>query len=208
MTDEKLLNIIRHFLAAENKPQNCTPTDMLQVVRLLVQHGAEQEVGISRGTLSVQLCCGESTIYESQQRLKEFGWVNMTKGKRHGKPNRFTVAIDALPIAEPLKRTVITPVARELAKAYAGALKSRNPKRRFMKGWEQQYAFRLQDLLNKCNGDPQRLVDLTNFAFSRPEFAAKARRGPHELRKSWKSLKAAYEDAQRATQAEQQQAVA
>lgn len=192
MKDEQLMQVLRRLLESEDKPKECTPTDLLQTVRFLVQHSAESGVSISRGTLSVQLGCGESAIYESQQRLKNFGWLAVQKGKRRGAANRFTLLIDKLPLGD-LKKTVISDEMRELARSYQTLVKACDRTKRFMKGSLQVYAFRLETLLSKCGGDEKVLREIIKFAFGRPEFYAKAMRGPHELRKSWRSLKGAFD---------------
>jgi hypothetical protein len=192
--------------AAEDKPKGMQPIDMLQVTRILLQKADEQTVGISRGTLSLQLCCGETAISESQKRLQKFDWITKLSGKRRGVPNRLGVVLDALPLTEELKRTVVSDQAKALAMKYRSAqlqiLRILSPfkKPRFMKNSLQTYAFSLQVLLDKkCGGDEELLRRIISFASNSPAYRGKVVRGPHELRKSWKSLRADYDAAQAVT---------
>ena len=210
MTNDQLVTVLRRMCASENKPKGMQPIDLLQVFRFVLQEADEQDVGVARGTLAVQLCCGESTIYESQKRLKKLGYITVAKGRRKGMANRFGVQIDKLPLSEELKRTVVTDYSRELAKWYRqqqqDTIRNRRLKQtRFMKHSLQQYAFRLEWLLNnKCglNEDGSRnsllLGAIITFAFNSPAYIKKAMRGPHELRNSWKSLRADYDAAEAA----------
>jgi hypothetical protein len=161
-------------------------------VRFLLQGADEKEIGLARGTLAIQLCCGESTIYESQKRLKGFGWFHVNKGAHKGIANRVTVQLDALPIGEPLKRTIVSDAARSIAARYKAALLRLNPKRKFRKNALQMFAFRVETLIKKCGGDSELLLKILSYALNRPAYQAKAIRGLHELKKSWRSLWADY----------------
>lgn len=192
MNDAQLISTLRRLYASEDKPKGCTPVDLAQVTRFLLQKADENEVGLSNGTLAIQLGCGESTIYESQKRLKGFGWFHVNKGKHRGVANRVTVQLDALPIDEPLKRTIVSDTARNIAARYKAVLLKFNPKRRFRRNVLQIYAFRIQTFLELCGGDSELLLKILQFALNRPAYKAKAVRGPFALRRSWKTLCADY----------------
>jgi len=53
--DTRLVMTIRSLLAAE-KPKNTSPLDLLQTIRLLVQHADEKDVYVSQTTLAEELC--------------------------------------------------------------------------------------------------------------------------------------------------------
>src|SRR2546429_4517444 len=87
---------------------------------------------------------------------------------------------------------------RTLAAQYADATKvsTSGKKRRFTKANMQRMAFTLQTFLNKnCGGDENLLRGAVNFALTSPAYHVKARRGPHELRRVFKRLVAAYQEA-------------
>lgn len=202
MTDQQILQAIRRLLAADQKPSDCRPIDLLQIIRLLLQHSDEHDVRVSRGTLASELGCAESVVYESQQRLQQFGWLTVRKGKHKGRSNGFTVHLDKLPVGD-LTRTVVSDPARLLAVQYGDMLKRADKKRRLMKGWQQRFEFTFELLLTKkCDGNEALLRSVVNFALQDPRYQKKALRGPHELRRCWSSLVANYR-AQQSTAAVQ-----
>ena len=196
MTDEQIMQTIRRLLASDPKPSDCRPIDLLQTIRLLLQHGDERDVYVSRATLATELACAESVIYESQQRLKTYGWLSVRQGKHKGRSNGFIVHLDKLPVAD-LTRTVVSGPARLLAVQYGDVLKRTNKKRRLMKGWQQRFGFAFELLLTKkCGGDEAMLRNVVNFALQDPRYQVKALRGPHELRRCWFSLLSDFKAAQ------------
>jgi hypothetical protein len=141
MKDAQIVAALRRLYASEDKPEACTPVDLALITRYLLQLADETEVELSHGTLAVQIGCGVSTIHESQKRLTKIGWLTLAKQKHRGRANRATVMLDALPLDEPLKRTIISPEATRIASLYLTVLKKDNPHRRFHKAAPQRFAF-------------------------------------------------------------------
>ena len=171
------------------------PEDILLVGCLLLHGADEKPVRMSNSTISMALGCSESPLKISVRRLVAVGWIAKVSGKGRKNPNLYSVMIDKLPVADELKRTVISPAMRTLGAQYADAIKgSGGKKRRFTKANMQRMAFTLQTFLEKhCGGDENLLRGAVNFALTNPAYHIKARRGPHELRRVFKKLLAAYQ---------------
>jgi biotin operon repressor len=207
MKDETLLETLRKLLASdEGRPEGLLPVDMLLTVRLLLQGGDERPVYASQSTLARELGCTEGTINTASQRLKEAGWLELETGKGRWQSNKYFVLLGKLPLEEKLRRTVVSDAAVTLAKNYMTVQRAAKPKRIFRKGTEQRYAYRLQTLLDKCGGDEQLLRQRLRFALGTEKYRAAALRGPHVIRRSWKSLTADYEAAAKAVTVKEQAA--
>lgn len=188
--DARLIKTLIEFLASEDKQKGCQPIDQLQTIRHLLQ----PEAYLSRGTLAVQCGVSESTIYESNQRLQQFGWIEVEKAKNQFRPNRVVVLVDNLPLSKDLQRAIVSDAARQMAARYQMAVKEIDPSHRFKKTSLQSFAFRIQTLIDKCDGDVERVRGILNFAKRRDGYYVKKfLRGPHELRKCWKSLSRDYD---------------
>jgi hypothetical protein len=205
MKQETLLETIRRLLANdEGRPQGLLPVDLLLIIRLLLQDGDERPVYASQGTLARELGCSENTIRVASLRLRDVGWLELETGKGRWKPNRYFVLLEKLPLEEKLRRTVVSDAAAMLAKNYMNEQRKAKPRRIFRKGTEQRYAYRLQTLLEKCDGDEQLLRRKIRFALSTEKYRAAALRGPHVIRRSWKSLTTDYENALKAVNQKEQ----
>jgi hypothetical protein len=188
MKEEKLLEVIRKLLASQDaKPSELLPVDLLLTIRLLLQHADEQPVCLSQGTLALELGCTENTVRNAGNRLKVAGWTTVETGKGRWAPNKYFVLLEKLPLAG-LQRTVVSEAATKLAKDYIVAQSKAQPKRKLRRGSEQRYAFRLQTLMDRHEGDEVLVRKILNFALSSPKYGAAALRGPHVLRRSWKSV--------------------
>ncbi len=193
MKNDQLVQTIQRLFAAEDKPRDITPAALLLTIRLLVQGADERATNLSQGTLAEQFRCSESLIYATTKILKRHEWVAVRSGKNKALPNRMQVQLDKLPLSGELRRTIVSDEMRQMALNYKLALVKIKPNRRFARGALQNFAFRLQWMLeNKCAGDANLLTNVINFAFSSPTYHAKALRGPHELRRNWKALFADY----------------
>jgi hypothetical protein len=191
MKREELEAVLRGLLEPRGRPEEVTSTDMLLAL-FLWTHGAHREpLRMSNTTISMALNCTEPTLHKSVARLHEFGWVEVKSGKGRSNPNLYTLLIDKLPVAEPMKHTMLTPAMTALAAQYARATRV-NPqgkRRRFTKGNLQRMAFTLQQFLNKhCGGDESLLRSTVNFAFATPKYKLQAYRGPHALRRQFGKL--------------------
>ena len=196
MNEETLLRTIRGLLANdEGRPEGLLPVDLLLTIRLLLQSGDERPVYASQGTLARELGCTEGTIGQSSTRLKQAGWLELETGKGRWNPNKYFVLRGTLPLEEQLKRAVVSPEAEKLASDYMTEQRKTKPKRIFRKGTQQRYAYRLQTLIDKCGGDEQLLRRKIRFALATEKYRAAALRGPHVIRRSWKSLTTDYENA-------------
>lgn len=186
MTDSEIVVSLRSLLCADDKPQQITPLDLLQITRLLLQHADEKDVALSQDTIAEQLCTSADTIARSQERLAEIGWLIVRKGGYRGRTNSCTVALDHLPVAE-LSKTVVSEQARSLAAQYGQFLRVENRKK-FMRGWLQQWSFTIQKLIDRTEGGAARVAEIINFAFNSPLYMGRAKKGPAELRRVWRKL--------------------
>ena len=81
--------------------------------------------------------------------------------------------------------------------------KYKKPKKpKFQKNSLQNYEYILQSLLDqKCGGDMELLQRIILFGANSLVYRGKVSRGPHALRKSWKSVRANFDAAQAAARA-------
>jgi hypothetical protein len=186
LTDTQLVHTLRSLWCADDKPTQITPLDLGQITRLLLQHADERDVFTSQSTLAEQLCATSPSIIRSQERLSTLGWLIIRKGGYRGRTNLYTVALDKLPVAN-LARTVVSAEAKHLAAQYGNNLRVEHRKK-FMRGWLQQWSFQIQKLIDRADGDHAHVCSIINFAFSRTEYATKAMRGPAEIRRMWRKL--------------------
>jgi hypothetical protein len=191
MKVEQFSEVVRGLLQHHGRPEEIAPIDLLLVVCLLLHGGDEKPVRMSHSTISIELGCVEQTLKTSVDRLVSAGWITFVSGKSRKLPSTYTVLIDKLPVAEELKRTIISAAMVTLAVQYSQAtnVSTTGKKRRFTKAHLQRMAFTLQTFLDKhCGGDEQLLRRLVNFALAHPAYRVKANRGPHELRRVFKKL--------------------
>jgi len=199
MKNDQLVQTIQRLFAAEDKTSDITPAALLLTIRLLVQGADERDTNLSQGTSADQLNCSESLIYETTKILKANEWIAVRSGKNKALPNRMLVVLDKLPLSGELRRTIVSEEMRQIALHYKLILVKIKPNRRFAKGALQRFAFRLQSLLDKkCAGDANLLANVINFAFASPMYHKKALRGPHELRRNWKTLFSDYTKSKQA----------
>ena len=195
MKAEAKLEVIRGLLNYEGRAEEIAGTDILVIVCLLIHGADEQSVRMSNSTISMAVGCTEPTLSASVDRLVSAGWLTFISGKSRKQPSIYTVLIDKLPVADELKRTIISPAMRTLAVQYSLATKTSvtGKKRRFTKQHLQRMAFTLQTFLEKhCDGDESLLRGAVNFALSHPTYRVKANRGPHDLRRVFRKLLAEF----------------
>ena len=174
MTDEQLIMTLRALLCAEDKPEEITPIDLLQIARLLVQHADEKDVYTSQDTLAEQLCSSPDSIHRSQERLNKLGWLIVRKGGYRGRTNLYQVDLEKLPIAD-LKRTVVSQDAKNLALQLGRQFKVDNRKGKHNRGWVQRWSFIVQGLIDRSGGDIKHVYDVVNFAWQHPDYTEKVR---------------------------------
>ncbi len=200
MKAEAKLEVIRGLLKYEGRAEEIKGNDILLIVCLLIHGGDEQPVRMSNSTLGMELGCTEPTLGASADRLVSAGWLTFTSGKSRKQPSVYTVMIDKLPIADDLKRTIISPAMTTLAVQYSlvTSVSMTGKKRRFKKQHLQRMAFTLQTFLEKhCDGDEGLLRGAVNFALLHPRHRVKANRGPHELRRVFRKLLVEFKNAGR-----------
>jgi hypothetical protein len=198
MKAEEKLEVIRGLLRYEGRAEEIAGTDILLIVCLLIHGADEQPVRMSNSTISMALGCTEPTLSASVQRLVRAGWLTFTSGKSRKQPSIYTVLLDKLPVADELKRTIISPAMRTLAVQYsmATSVSMTGKKRRFTKAILQRMAFTLETFLGKhCDGDESLLRGAVNFALAHPTYRVKANRGPHDLRRVFRKILAEFKDA-------------
>jgi hypothetical protein len=186
MNDTQIVCALRSLLCAENKPAETTPLDLLQVTRLLVQHADERDVYLSQDTIAMQLCSSVNSVIRSQDRLSNLGWVIVRRGGHKGRPNKYEVEIEKLPIAD-LAKNVYSQEALHLATTWGNRFRTEH-KKKFMRGWQQQWAFTIQKFIDRTEGGQERVCELLNFAFSTPKYSKRLARGPAQMRRVWQQL--------------------
>jgi hypothetical protein len=185
-------DILRGLTEFEGRPKSVGPVEMLLVLWLVEKGALEKPVRGSWVTLSMALGCSESTVQRAVDNLVDdggTGWIVKKSGKGRGNGNTFTVLLDKLPVAEELRRTIISKTAMEIARKYC-VTAAYSPvtfkRRRFTRANQQRFAFCFQTFLDKhCAGDVQLLRDALNFARLSPKYLTKYFRGPHELRRDF-----------------------
>src|SRR5258705_5876561 len=188
---DKLLEVIRGLFEADGRPAEIEPVDIALTAYLVLKGALANPVRGSGSTLGMALNVTERTITASTGRLSSAGWVHKHSGKSRRQGNTYSVILEKLPVAQDIKRTVITPEAWTLAEQYMRAVpnNTKGKPRRFTKSERQRFAFALQTFLDRYTaGDAQLLRDVLNFALSHPKYAMKAKRGPHELRRPFRKL--------------------
>jgi hypothetical protein len=191
MKVEQFSEVVRGLLQHTGRPEDIASNDMLLVICLLLHGADEKPVRMANSTLSMELACSEPTLKASVNRLVNAEWLTFISGKSRKQPSIYSVLIDKLPVAEELKRTIISTAMTTLAEQYSHAIKISisGKTRRFTKAHKQRMAFTLQTFLDKhCGGDEQLLRRLVNFALAHPTYRVKANRGPHELRRVFRKL--------------------
>jgi len=190
MNNRELVTAIRKMFAADEKPEGTTSLDLLQTIRLLVQNADETDIWPSQETLATDLCSSADAIARSQKRLHAHGWIVVRKGGYRGRTNLYTVQLERLPVGD-LSRTVVSEDARTLAWQFGQVLKV-TLKKKLMRNWLQQWAFQMQKLIKKTGGDVELTRAIVNFAVRHPLYCQKAKRGPGELKKHWRTLTVEY----------------
>jgi hypothetical protein len=168
---------------------------------LVIRGGLARPVHTSESALALALIVSEPTVAASVTRLQSAEWVQKRSGKSRRVGNSYTVILENLPVAEELKRTLISPMARTIADSYTKAMptNAKGRPRRFTKAERQRIAFALQTFLDKyVSGDSKLLCDVINFALNHPKYAPRARKGPHMLRRPFKKLLQEFRESQAA----------
>ena len=194
LNDTRILATMRSLLAAD-KPKTTTPLDLLQTIRLLLQHADEKDVYVSQITLAEELCSSPDAIARSQKRLSKRGWLSVSKGGYRGRANRYAVMLNKLPVGD-LTKTVVSEDAQHLAKEYYKHLILGRHRKKLPKKWVQHSAFTIQRLIDRTGGDDKRVTAIFNFALKDSRFMGRARKGPHELRQHWRTLVLDFDEAQ------------
>lgn len=200
MKSEQLEAIIRGLLNDEGRPSTVGPAELMAVIALVVKGALQGPVPASRFTLSLEIGVSDKTAQRTLENLRADGvkWVETTSGKGRSNSNKYQVLLDRLPVAEEVKKTIVTESMRTLAREYARSVKPYGKKkRRFTKGNLQRMAFCLQRFLDRqCSGDEQLLRRAINFALTDERYRARAIRGPHMLRRDFLQIVAAVKCAE------------
>jgi len=187
----KELEVIRGLYESLNRPVEIKQIDLGLTSLLVIKGGLARPVHTSESALALALIVSEPTVAASVNRLQGVNWVQKRSGKSRRLGNSYIVILENLPVAEELKRTLITPLARTIAESYMKAMptNSKGRPRRYTKGERQRVAFALQTFLDKyVAGDGKLLCEVINFAMSHPKYGARARKGPHMLRRLFRKL--------------------
>jgi DNA-binding MarR family transcriptional regulator len=202
---DKLIEVIRGLFEADGRPAEIEPVDIALTAYLVLKGALANPVRGSGSTLGMALNVTERTVTTATDRLSAAGWIHKHSGKSRRQGNTYSVILEKLPMAQDIKRTVITAEAWTLAEQYMKAVpnNAKGKRRRFTKSERQRFAFALQTFLDRYTaGDAQLLRDLLNFALSHPKYATKAKRGPHELRRHFRKILEEFKSGTRARTAE------
>jgi hypothetical protein len=188
---DKHFDVIRGLYEAEGRPVEIEALDIALTIYLILRGALANPVRGSGSTFGIALNVTEPTIAAATERLSTAGWVQKQSGKSRRQANTYSVILENLPVAQELKRTVISQAAWELAELYMRAVpnNTKGRRRRFSKGERQRFSFALQTFLDRyTGGDAQLLRDVLNFALNHPKYAVKLKRGPHELRRPFRKI--------------------
>jgi hypothetical protein len=186
VTGCKELEVIRGLYESLNRPVEIRQVDLGLTSLLVIKGGLERPVHTSESALAAALIVSEPTVAASVDRLQHVNWIQKRSGKSRRIGNSYVVILENLPVAEELKRTLITPMAGTIAESYMKAMPTnkKGRPRRFTKAERQRVAFTIQTFLDKrVAGDGKLLCDVINFALNHPKYGARARKGPHMLRR-------------------------
>jgi hypothetical protein len=187
MTDSQITDTIRRFLLAEKSP-DLSPTALLLIIRLLVQHGDEKELYLGQDTLAGELNCERKTIKRTAEELQKAQFLVVRHRGSKQLPNAYSVNLERLPLGE-ARRTIVSQTGKNAAMAYKQAMMRANPKRRFSKTFLQRAAFVLQGIIDKkCGGDLKKFSRVLQFAFDSPIHRAQMLLGPHRFKKNWSAI--------------------
>jgi hypothetical protein len=191
VTALKELEVIRGLYESLHRPADIKQIDLGLTSLLVIKGGLAHPVHTSESALALSLIVSEPTVAASVSRLQSVNWVQKRSGKSRRLGNSYVVILENLPVAEELKRTIITPMARTIADGYMKNMPTnkKGRPRRFTKSERQRVAFALQTFLDKyVAGDGKLLCDVINFALNHPKYGARARKGPHALRRIFVKL--------------------
>lgn len=191
----ELEQIIRGLLEFEGRPKGIGSTELLLVIWLVTKGAISKPVRASWSTLGMALGASDVTVWRAIKKLGVdggAGWVEVKSGKGRGNASMYSVLLDKLPVAEEIRRTVVSKQATDIAAQYCKGAKV-NPftfkKRRFTQGNKQRIAFCVQTFLDKqCKGDVGLLCDALNHARTSAKYRKKYFRGLHELRRDFSSI--------------------
>jgi hypothetical protein len=187
----KELEVIRALYESLNRPVEIKQIDLGLTSLLVIKGGLTRPVHTSESALALALIVSEPTVTASVSRLQSVKWVQKRSGKSRRVGNSYVVILENLPVAEELKRTLVSPMARTIAESYMKAMptNAKGRPRRYTKAERQRIAFALQTFLDKyVEGDGKLLCDVINFALNHPKYGARARKGPHALRRLFGKL--------------------
>jgi hypothetical protein len=191
--ERQLEQIMRGLMNEKTRPEGVGAAELLATAVLIVKGAVEKPIAASRFTLSLEIGVSDTTAKRVLARLCAVGWVQKISGRGRAISNRFSVILDRLPIAEDLKRTIISAPMKDLAAQYAKVLKPYGKKpgkqRRFSEAQRQRMAFALQRLFDRhCAGDVALMYKAINVALHDSRYRAKAHTGPHALRRDFAGI--------------------
>jgi len=118
----KELEVIRSLYESLNRPVEIKQIDLGLTSLLVIKGGLARPVHTSESALALALIVSEPTVAASVNRLQGVNWVQKRSGKSRRLGNSYIVILENLPVAEELKRTLITPLARTIAESYMKAM--------------------------------------------------------------------------------------
>ncbi|HTS06796.1 MAG TPA: hypothetical protein VMP68_14550 [Candidatus Eisenbacteria bacterium] len=197
MNDKQFRETVRGLHNPETRPEGVKDIHISVVFYLLQRNADEHWVRVDPETIAAAVGTSERTVRRAFKLLcvtGGVGWVQMESGKGRQNCNRYMVIVANLPVAQELKALHVSDAMRSLATKYHMAIAgSAGKKTRMTRGKHQGFAATLQRFLDEhCSGDAELLRNVVNFALSHPKHVKKAKRGPHALKKVFKSLVAEY----------------
>src|SRR5438445_12359623 len=105
---DNLMEVIRGLFEAEGRPVEIEAVDIALTAYLVLRGAIANPVRGSGSTLGMALNVTEPTIAAATDRLAAAGWLQKHSGKSRRQANSYSLILEKLPVANDIKRTVIT----------------------------------------------------------------------------------------------------
>jgi hypothetical protein len=197
MNDKQFRETVRGLHNPQARPEGIKAHHIDVVVYLLERDADEHWVRVDPVTIGESIGTSKNTVIRALKDLRitgGVGWVQIESGKGRQNCNRYMVIVANLPVAQELKALHVSDAMRTFATKFWHAVAGSSGKEsRLTRGKLQGFAATFQRFVDEhCSGDAELLRNVVNFALNHPKHGKKAKRGPHALKKVFKSLVAEY----------------
>ena len=201
-TDAGTMELL-HDLWAMDKSE-LRPIDVAILAYLITHKAHDHEMYPSQQTIANGVGCSLNTVTTSLQCLKEGAFLvkrsrqlfnEETKRRGVNLSSGLMVNLSRIP-ARAKARAQPSSDALEFARLYMGF---RTDRETFAKGFKGTQEHAAQRILDACGGDLDHALEVFNFAFQHPTFAAATAHSLYRVGQRWKKIQAAFE-AERAAE--------